>query len=159
MTVSTKPYLVRAIWEWCADQGFTPYLAVAVDSRTRVPREFVRDGQIVLNVGNDACHQLVMGNEDISFQARFSGKVFSVLVPLDRVAAIYAKENGQGMAFEVFAEGQTVSSDEEAGALELQGEDGENEGETIEEVTDVADIVEDTPRTPPAGRPFLTRIK
>lgn len=159
MTVSTKPYLVRAIWEWCADQGFTPYLAVAVDSRTRVPREFVREGQIVLNVGNDACHQLVMGNEEISFQARFSGKVFSVLVPLDRVAAIYAKENGQGMAFEVFVEGQAASGDGEPGAMELLGDDAEGEG-MVEEAKDAADIVEETPRpSPPSGRPILTRIK
>jgi len=157
MTASTKPYLVRAIWEWCADQGFTPYLAVAVDGRTRVPREFVREGQIVLNVGNDACHQLVMGNEEISFQARFNGKVFSVLVPLDRVAAIYAKENGQGMAFEVLAEGQTLA-DGESGAMELVGEVDESE-ELDEETTDVDPPVEETPPPPPSGRPYLTRIK
>jgi stringent starvation protein B len=157
MTASTKPYLVRAIWEWCADQGLTPYLAVTVDGRTRVPREFVREGQIVLNVGNDACHQLVMGNEEISFQARFSGKVFSVLVPLDRVAAIYAKENGQGMAFEVLAEGQDLE-DGESGAMELVGEVNESE-EVEEETEDVDPVVEETPPPPPSGRPYLTRIK
>lgn len=157
MTTSTKPYLVRAIWEWCADQGFTPYLAVAVDGRTRVPREFVREGQIVLNVGNDACHQLVMGNEEITFQARFSGKVFSVLVPLDRVAAIYAKENGQGMAFEVLAEGQ-APADGDSGAMELVGEAIESE-ELEGDAEEVAPLVEETPPTPPAARPYLTRIK
>lgn len=98
---STKPYLIRAIHEWCVDQGFTPYLSVVVDGRARVPREYVRDGQIVLNVGADATHQLLMGNEEITFQARFNGIAFPVVVPVDVVAAIYARENGQGMAFEV----------------------------------------------------------
>ncbi len=98
---STKPYLIRAIHEWCADQGFTPYLAVKVDTTTRVPREFVKDGEIVLNVGIEATHQLQMGNEEITFQARFGGKAFPVVVPIGRVAAIYARENSEGMAFEV----------------------------------------------------------
>jgi len=98
---STKPYLIRAIHEWCADQGFTPYLAVKVDATTRVPREFVKDGEIVLNVGLEATHQLLMGNEEITFQARFGGRPFPVVVPVGRVAAIYASENGEGMAFEV----------------------------------------------------------
>lgn len=101
MTVlSTKPYLMRAIHEWCLDQGFTPYLQVAVDERCRVPREHVRDGQIVLNTSMSATNQLVLGNDEITFQARFSGAVFSVLVPVDCVVAIYARENGQGMAFD-----------------------------------------------------------
>lgn len=98
---STKPYLIRAIHEWCIDQGFTPYLSVAVDASTRVPREFVKDNEIVLNVGSDATNALSIGNEEICFQARFSGRVFPVVVPIERVAAIYARENGQGMAFEV----------------------------------------------------------
>ncbi|MCX7148952.1 MAG: ClpXP protease specificity-enhancing factor [Rhodocyclales bacterium] len=98
---STKPYLIRAIHEWCADQGFTPYLAVKVDATTRVPREFVKEGEIVLNVGLEATHQLLMGNEEITFQARFGGRAFPVVVPIERVSAIYASENGEGMAFEV----------------------------------------------------------
>lgn len=97
---STKPYFIRAIHEWCSDEGFTPYLAVHVSARTRVPREFVSDGQIVLNVSLDATHQLQIGNEEISFQTRFNGASFSVLVPVTDVVAIYARENGQGMAFE-----------------------------------------------------------
>ena len=99
--LSTKPYLIRAIHEWCLDQGFTPYLQVVVDERARVPREHVRDGQIVLNVGSGATSQLKLGNEEIQFKARFGGAVFSVQVPVDSVAAIYARENGQGMAFDV----------------------------------------------------------
>ncbi len=107
---STKPYLIRAIYEWCADAGFTPYLAVQVDDRTQVPREFVRDGQIVLNISHEATHQLVMGNDEISFHTRFNGASFPVVVPVAMVAAIYARENGQGMAFEV----STTASDAES---------------------------------------------
>jgi len=139
---STKPYLIRAIHEWCVDQGFTPYLAVKVDASTRVPREFVKDGEIVLNVGIEATHQLLMGNEEISFQARFSGKAFPVVVPIERVAAIYASENGEGMAFEV----------------------------TDKVVVDAAVVAEVTPlqdappqelpgERPTGGKPFLTRVK
>lgn len=98
---TTKPYLIRAIHEWCMDQGFTPYLSVLVDAHTRVPREFVSDGQIVLNVSTEATHHLVLGNTEITFQTRFSGASYPVLVPVDAVLAIYARENGQGMAFEV----------------------------------------------------------
>lgn len=96
----TKPYLIRAIHEWCTDQGFTPYLAVQVDDRTAVPREFVNEGQIVLNISSEATHNLSMGNEEISFQTRFNGASFPVRVPVETVVAIYARENGLGMAFE-----------------------------------------------------------
>ena len=99
-TVSTKPYLIRAIWEWCVDQGYTPYLATLVDADTRVPPGYARDGQVVLNVGPDATHQLQMENDVISFQARFNGVPHSLLIPVANVIAIYARENGQGMAFE-----------------------------------------------------------
>lgn len=99
-TVSTKPYLIRAIWEWCVDQGYTPYLATLVDAQTRVPPGYAKDGQIVLNLGPDATHQLQMENEFISFQARFNGVPHSLVVPVANVVAIYARENGQGMAFE-----------------------------------------------------------
>ena len=98
---STKPYLIRAIQEWCVDQGFTPYLAVNVSSSTRVPREYVKDGQIVLNLGPEATHQLMMGNDFITFSARFNGVAQALSIPVEAVTAIYARENGQGMAFEV----------------------------------------------------------
>ncbi|RIX47003.1 MAG: ClpXP protease specificity-enhancing factor [Rhodocyclales bacterium GT-UBC] len=97
---STKPYLLRAIWEWCCDNGFTPHIAVSVDGRTRVPREFVRDGQIVLNLGPDATNKLMIGNDYIDFQARFGGVTRELSVPVGQVTAIYARENGAGMAFE-----------------------------------------------------------
>jgi len=96
---STRPYLIRAIHEWCCDNGFTPYIAVAVDQWVQVPREFVKDGEIVLNTSYDATGNLRLGNDCIEFKARFSGVAREIRVPVDHVLAIYARENGQGMAF------------------------------------------------------------
>ena len=98
---STKPYLIRAIYEWCTDNGFTPYIAVFVDANTSVPREFVKNNEIVLNVSFDATSGLDMGNEWITFSARFGGVSRKIDVPVENVLAIYARENGQGMAFPV----------------------------------------------------------
>jgi stringent starvation protein B len=99
--VSTKPYLIRAIYDWCTDCGFTPHVAVAVDAAVRVPSEFVNNGEIVLNVSALATTRLLIDNEAISFQARFGGVAREVYVPMAQVIAVYARENGQGMAFEV----------------------------------------------------------
>lgn len=101
--ISTKPYLLRALYEWCTDNGYTPHIAVRVDNSTRVPRQFVRDGEIVLNISFEATSQLQMGNEWIEFTARFSGKAHKLEIPVANVLAIYARENGQGMAFQVDA--------------------------------------------------------
>jgi len=98
---STKPYLIRAIYEWCTDNGYTPYLAVVVDASTRVPMEFVKDGQIVLNISFEATNGLKMGNDFVEFAARFGGVQRDIVVPIERVAAIYARENGHGQGFEV----------------------------------------------------------
>ena len=98
--LSTKPYLIRAIYEWCNDSGFTPYIAVAVAEGVRVPAEHVKNGEIVLNVSALATNRLTLGNQAIEFQARFGGVAREVYVPIERVIAIYARENGQGMAFE-----------------------------------------------------------
>ncbi|NMG28709.1 ClpXP protease specificity-enhancing factor [Aromatoleum evansii] len=111
--VSTKPYLVRAIYDWCLDQGFTPYIAVAVDERTVVPPGYARDGQIVLNLAPDATNHLVMGNDLITFQARFGGVAHALSLPVANVLAIYARENGHGMAFEQEIAGGEAQSDEE----------------------------------------------
>lgn len=94
-----QPYMLRALYEWCSDNGFTPHIAVKVDESVRVPQEYVRDGRIVLNIAAHATHALTMGNEHIEFQARFGGVPRSIFIPVDRVLAIYAAENGQGMAF------------------------------------------------------------
>jgi len=96
---STTPYLLRAIWEWCVDNGLTPYIAVKVDGTTRVPMEYVRNGEIVLNISSDATRNLKIGNELIQFSARFNGASREVSVPIGTVAGIFAKENGQGLAF------------------------------------------------------------
>jgi stringent starvation protein B len=96
---STKPYLIRALHEWCSDNGFTPFIAVFVDGRVEVPMEFVKNDEIVLNLSSEACHQLDLGNEWVSFQARFGGVPKRVMVPVTHVLAIYARENGQGMSF------------------------------------------------------------
>jgi stringent starvation protein B len=98
---STKPYLLRALYEWCVDNGFTPYVSVVVDDATRVPPEFVRNGEIVLNVGPLAANRLKMGNETIEFSARFGGVAKELSIPVAQVAALYARENGHGMSFEI----------------------------------------------------------
>jgi stringent starvation protein B len=99
--VSTKPYLLRAIHEWCSDSGYTPYIAVSVDERTQVPADFVRGGEIVLNISLSATNRLSIGNELIEFQARFGGTARELSIPIENVSAIYARENGHGMAFDV----------------------------------------------------------
>jgi len=96
---SNKPYLIRALHQWCTDFGFAPFIAVFVDSRVEVPMEFVKNDEIVLNLSLEACHQLQMENDWISFQARFGGIPRKIMVPVSHVLAIYARENGQGMSF------------------------------------------------------------
>jgi stringent starvation protein B len=135
--ISTKPYLLRAIYEWCVDNGYTPYISVVVDANTRVPMEYVRDGEIVLNVGPLATSKLQMGNELIECSARFSGSARELSIPVTSVAAIYAKENGQGMSFEV---------DRNATPLEASSA-AAPENEPPE------------PTKPGGGRPALRRVK
>jgi stringent starvation protein B len=96
---SNKPYLIRALHQWCTDFGFTPFIAVFVDARVEVPMEFVKNDEIVLNLSLEACHQLALENDWISFQARFGGIPRKIMVPVTHVLAIYARENGQGMSF------------------------------------------------------------
>jgi stringent starvation protein B len=98
---STKPYLLRALYEWCTDNGYTPYIVVVVDAGTRVPAEFVKNGEIVLNISFEATGNLKIDNDFIHFKARFGGVAREIEVPVSNVSAIYARENGQGMAFEV----------------------------------------------------------
>ena len=97
---STKPYLLRAVYEWCVDNGYTPQIAVLVDERTRVPTEHVRDGEIILNIGPLAANRIKMGNDIIECSARFSGVARDLVIPVAAVTAIYAAETGQGMSFE-----------------------------------------------------------
>jgi stringent starvation protein B len=100
---STKPYLIRALHEWCVDNGLTPHLLVVVNAQTRVPMAYVKDGEIVLNLNYSATKDLLIGNEAVTFSARFSGVSNNLYVPIDAVRGIFARENGQGMFFEVEA--------------------------------------------------------
>ncbi|HZN86777.1 MAG TPA: ClpXP protease specificity-enhancing factor [Burkholderiales bacterium] len=99
--ISTKPYLLRALYEWCVDNGYTPHVAVKVDSKTQVPSEYVKNGEITLNVAPSAVHKLQMGNELIEFSARFAGVARQISVPVGNVYAVYARETGHGMTFDV----------------------------------------------------------
>jgi len=143
---STRPYLIRAMYEWCTDHSFTPYVAVKVDSSVQVPREFVQGGEIVLNISFDATSSLQLGNEFIEFKARFGGKPCDIMVPIHRVMAIYARENGQGMSFPV--------SDSPLGTT-VVGMD------KLHKVSDANESTDDPNKPPPTQptRPTLTRIK
>lgn len=108
--ISTKPYMIRAIHEWCVDNGLTPHLLVMVNSQTRVPIAFVKGGEIVLNLNYSATKDLHLDNEAIVFSARFSGVSQNIYVPINAVKGIFARENGQGMFFEVDAQVQTENT-------------------------------------------------
>jgi stringent starvation protein B len=170
---STKPYLIRAIHQWCTDSGYTPYIAVLVDEGVRVPHEFVKNGEIVLNISPLATSRLQLGNEAIEFRARFGGVAREVCVPIERVLAVYARENGQGMAFEVpraaapagvepalpeaapagrpvMSLVQTEGADTRASEAHPEPSNGEEAGDSTPD---------DTPPAPRGERPKLTRIK
>lgn len=173
---STRPYLIRALHDWCTDNGFTPYLAVHVDAGVEVPREYVRNNEIVLNVSFDATSQLVLGNDWIEFQARFGGKARQLRVPVDRVIAIYARENGQGMAFPaptvtstdggVGVSGSAVLTDNAlAVSASSEGQAGPDGGAGPRLVAESpASFEDDRPPgpsgpSPSPGRPALKRVK
>lgn len=110
--ISTKPYMIRAIHEWCVDNGLTPHLLVVVNEKTKVPQAFVKDGEIVLNVNYTATKDLQIDNDAIVFSARFSGVPHNMYVPIDAVRGIYARENGQGMFFELGSQEALFSAEE-----------------------------------------------
>ncbi|MFM1912079.1 MAG: Stringent starvation protein [Pseudomonadota bacterium] len=101
---STKPYMIRAIHEWCVDNQLTPHLLVEVNAQTKVPMAYVKDGEIVLNLNFSATKDLQFTNEAVTFSARFSGVSNNLYVPISAVKGIFARENGQGMFFEVLPE-------------------------------------------------------
>lgn len=168
--LSTKPYLLRAIYEWCTDSGYTPYLAVKVDARSRVPMEFVRNGEIVLNISFSATSNLKMESDFISFSARFGGVSRQISVAVESVIAIYAHENGQGMAFEA----HEMPADLTAAPQQDDGDAGKSAGIAMKSAPALATVpeaskksqdttVNNDPETPDpskkSGRPVLTRIK
>lgn len=134
---TTKPYLIRAIYEWCGDHGYSPYLAVQVGPRAQVPLEHVKDGQIVLSLSSTAVRNLLLGNEFIEFSARFSGAARQIIVPIGSVIGIYARENGQGLFF---------TAEEEAGNG-TEAKSGEFNNDQPSEPS------------PPRGRPSLKIVK
>ena len=163
---STRPYLIRALHDWCSDNGFTPYIAVFVDASVRVPTEYVKNNEIVLNVSFEATTALQLGNEMIEFKARFGGSSRDIAVPVDHVIAIYARENGQGMAFPVPTETAAgaesplppVPSERPAqpGGLRLASAEGSASADS--KLVDAGDD-QDPPEPPSGGRPSLKRIK
>lgn len=148
---STRPYLIRALYEWCTDNGYTPFIAVLVDESVRVPNEYVEDGEIVLNISFDATSALNLGNEFIEFKGRFGGVARDIYVPVARVLAIYARENGQGMAFPMVA----TSAEASASA---QPSDAKPAGLVPVKATDGGGGP-DASRPTSATKPSLTRIK
>ncbi len=152
---STKPYLIRALHEWCSDNGYTPYIAVVVDEHTVVPREHVQDGQITLNVGTLATNQLVLGNEYIEFQARFGGVGRQISVPIGAVRAIYARETGQGMAFEATTESAPAVSGANAASQESTeaGQDNQDVRPTLSAVPQPQSPTESPDDDPPPASP------
>ena len=174
---STRPYLIRALYEWCTDNGLTPYVAVSVDETVQVPREYVKNNEIVLNISFDATSSLKLGNEFIEFKARFAGSAREIIVPITHVIAIYARENGQGMAFPMVASSAgsaaavdaapaTPGASAPAEASSAQGVGDGPEGKIMQLVPESApdggeqgpDSPE-PPKSPPRTRPSLKRVK
>ena len=140
--IPTKPYLLRALYEWCVDNGYTPHLNVKVDGTCKVPPAYVKDGQIVLNIGPSAVRGLLMDNEWVSFSARFGGVAQEITVPVANVLSIYARETGEGMAF------SQLPTSAAQGATEEQ----------LESVSQDSDNPEPGPDRP-KGRPTLRVVK
>jgi stringent starvation protein B len=154
---STRPYLLRALHEWCTDNGYTPYIAVQVDEMVQVPQEYVKNGEIVLNVSYDATSSMSLGNDVIEFKARFAGTPREIIVPVDRVLAIYARENGQGMAFPMHSKnGSETGATTVVPAPESRAPlAAVTTSKTASEPSDG----DANPPTPPNGRPTLKRVK
>ena len=164
-STSTRPYLIRALYDWCSDNGLTPYVAVMVDDTVQVPREYVKNGEIVLNISMDATSSLKLGNEFIEFKARFGGVARDIHVPINRVLAIYARENGQGMAFPV-ATGPAVDAASGPTPLSRVPAAGSTDSEAspvqLVPAPQPADTDDSPPPRPSSGgavRPSLKRVK
>jgi stringent starvation protein B len=166
-STSTRPYLIRALYDWCTDNGLTPYVAVLVDDTVQVPREYVKNGEIVLNISFDATSSLKLGNDFIEFKARFAGSAREIMVPVSRVIAIYARENGQGMAFPAPAPIAPSSPLEPPrnsplSSVAAAGTPADAEPKVVQLVPPEGGSVEPTEPEPPkpgGGRPSLKRVK
>jgi len=157
--VSAKPYLVRALFDWCNDCGYTPYVTVAVSEQVVVPAEYVKDGEIVLNISPLATNRLTISNELLEFQARFGGVAREVRVPVEFIRAIYARETGQGMAFEGPAQAPSTAPTQE-GSLPAPATSSATVRPLRALPTRETDEQPPDPTPSPSGdRPRLTRIK
>ncbi|HEV7913619.1 MAG TPA: ClpXP protease specificity-enhancing factor [Albitalea sp.] len=164
---STRPYLIRALHDWCTDNGFTPYIAVFVDAGVQVPTEYVKNNEIVLNIGFEATTALKLGNELIEFKARFGGTSREIVVPIDHVIAIYARENGQGMAFPVPTDAPAgLTSANGSGVMPAAPSPGKGPKLSLADAAPSGahpsspERDDDTPPEPPSGgRPALKRVK
>ncbi len=152
---ATRPYLLRALHEWCTDNGYTPYVVVVVDETVQVPLEFVKNGEIVLNVSYDATSGMTLGNDYIEFKARFGGVPREIIVPVSRVLAIYARENGQGMSFPM-AQTPSHQATPVTPMSETRAVLSAVETSSVNKNSD-----DEPPTNPPSstGRPTLTRVK
>ena len=158
--IPTKPYVLRALFEWCVDNGYTPHLAVKVDSRTQVPPEYVKGGEITLNISPNAVHKLQMGNELIEFSARFGGVARQISVPVTNVYALYARETGHGMTFEVDVAKPSVQTEAEKEPSNSVGPSNEPGPASLPVPTGVPAAAAPTePTKPTGGKPQLRRIK
>lgn len=162
-STSTRPYLIRALYEWCTDNGFTPYVAVLVDDSVKVPREYVKDGEIVLNISFDATSSLKLGNDFIEFKGRFAGTAREIMVPVGRVIAIYARENGQGMAFPLSVpQGEQQTEPGRLSVPDAAGQAAETEVKLVQLASVETERGDDDPAPPrpsAPARPTLKRVK
>lgn len=157
---STKPYMLRALHEWCTDNGYTPQIVVQVDANTLVPPAHIRNGQITLNIGSLATNRLVIGNEAIEFQARFNGVTENLYVPIGAVSAIYARETGAGMGFEVSPSADTSVEVEASSPKSLDAiQDKAQSPVQGVRSEDTASAQDSTPKSTDKKRPKLTIVK
>jgi stringent starvation protein B len=140
--LSTKPYLIRAIYEWCADAGFTPYLSVKVDANTRVPMEYVKGGEIVLSISQLATRDLTIGNDVVQFSARFNGVSREVSVPIYAVQGVFARENGRGVFFDPETPPETVDADTAMGTVQGAARTPTSKAPTLQAVPQTAALVD-----------------
>jgi stringent starvation protein B len=141
--IPTKPYILRALFEWCVDNGYTPHLAVRVDHRAQVPTEYVKAGEITLNISPTAVHKLQMGNDQVEFSARFGGVARQISVPVACVLALYARETGHGMTFDVESSAAAVPAGTTA----------------VSPAALPAPATPTEPTKPSGGKPQLRRVK
>jgi stringent starvation protein B len=147
--IPTKPYLLRALFEWCVDNGYTPHIAVRVDSRTQVPAEYVKGGEITLNISPNAVHKLQISNELVEFSARFGGLARQISLPIGNIYALYARETGHGMTFDTEGPKHSVQARAESEAAPT----------TVKPPTALPAPSPDPKKPSGGGKPTLRRIK